>query len=56
MYKPMNHDCGTGVIDDQLRWRVEPEYTWKQAAAMANALNANPDIDPDELTRLAEAA
>lgn len=37
-------------------WIVEPEYTWKQAENMANILNANPAIDPDELYRLAEVA
>lgn len=33
---------------------VDPEYNSKQAEAMCAALNQNPDIDPDELSEIAE--
>lgn len=38
-----------GVVDERGRYVVEPEYTWKQAAAMADKLNSDPLIDPEKL-------
>ena len=57
-FKPMNDGYMTGVIDLTLHgtWVIEPEYTWQQAQVMANELNKNPNLDPDELSRIVEAA
>jgi hypothetical protein len=52
-YVPMNSDYRTGVVDLTIdRWVVEPEYTWKVARIMADCLNEDPNLDPDELTRI----
>ena len=57
-FKAMNDGYMTGVIDLTLygAWVIEPEYTWQQAQVMANELNKNPNLDPDELSRMVEAA
>lgn len=49
-----NHLCG--VVDQNLTWIIEPEYPRQVALAMCQALNTNPALDPDELTRIVEAA
>lgn len=52
----MNSEYYTGVFDtEQNVWVVEPEYNWKTAQIMADCLNDDPDLDPDELTKLVEA-
>lgn len=43
-----------GVVDvETMAWVVEPEYTHSDASRMAQRLNDNPVIDPDELYRWA---
>lgn len=37
-------------------WAVEPEYSWLHAQQLAQVLNMQPTIDPDELYRLAEVS
>jgi hypothetical protein len=39
-----------GVYDvDKSAWVIEPEWTWRKAESMANALNVNPKIETDQL-------
>lgn len=57
-FEPMNNGHLVGVIDHQQNdaWVVEPEYGWKVASIMADCLNDDPEMDPDELTKLVEKA
>lgn len=55
-FTAINSGHMVGVIDHELddAWVVEPEYSWLTAKTMADCLNDDPDMDPDELTRLME--
>ena len=57
-FAALNSGHLVGVVDHQHNgaWVVEPEYDWKTARAMADRLNEEPDLDPDELTRIVEKA
>lgn len=56
MFQVMYCNYCAGVIkqiDEAVwAWVVEPEFTAEQAKKMAEALNQNPEIDPDELYRV----
>lgn len=52
-----NGTTSVGVYDKQLNaWVVEPDFSWLHAQQLAQVLNMQPDIEPDELYRLAEVA
>lgn len=46
-----------GIVErknDFVRYVVEPEYNSKVAEAMCQAMNENPNLDPCELSEIAE--
>jgi hypothetical protein len=59
-YKVMYINGWAGVIEmlpnEKFTWVIEPEYNSKQAEAMTAALNKTPDLNPEELTKIVEAA
>lgn len=52
-----NGTTSVGVFDKvKDGWAVEPDFSWLHAQQLAQMLNMQPDIEPDELYRLAEAS
>lgn len=52
----MNYEYQTGVIDRETgQWAIEPQFPWNKAAKLADALNDNPELDPDYYLEVMEA-